>query len=260
MTFPLAIQPAMLPVHPPTHQSAAAPRSILVVEDEPKLADLLCVYLRAGGYAPHVVGDGAQALLTFAELAPAVVLLDLNLPGLDGMEVCRALRVRSDVPILMLTARVDEIDRLLGLEIGADDYLCKPYSPREVVARVRALLRRSEGRLAIGTGASARTAIGGFMLDTDSLRAWWQDLALPLTPVEFRLLRTLLQPPGRALSRAQLLDAIHADFRDISDRAVDSHVKNLRRKLQAALPEHECISTVYGMGYRFDLPPNDQAS
>jgi two-component system response regulator BaeR len=154
---------------------------------------------------------------------------------------------------------VDEIDRLLGLEIGADDYLCKPYSPREVVARVRALLRRSEGRLAIGGGGSPRTAVGGFMLDTDSLRAWWHDLALPLTPVEFRLLRTLLQPPGRAFSRAQLLDAIHADFRDISDRAVDSHVKNLRRKLQAALPQHECISTVYGMGYRFDLPPHDRS-
>lgn len=251
---------AMLPVPSLAPVPASAPRPVLVVEDEPKLADLLCVYLRAGGYAPHVAGDGAQALTMFAELAPAVVLLDLNLPGLDGMEVCRALRVHSDVPILMLTARVDEIDRLLGLEIGADDYLCKPYSPREVVARVRALLRRSGGMLAIGPGASsARLAVGGFLLDIDSLRAWWQDLALPVTPVEFRLLRTLLQPPGRALSRAQLLDAMHADFRDISDRAVDSHIKNLRRKLQTALPEHECISTVYGTGYRFDLPPNDQA-
>jgi two-component system response regulator BaeR len=232
------------------------PRPILVVEDEPKLAALLCDYLRASGYAPSAVADGLAALAAFAALAPAVVLLDLNLPGLDGLEVCRALRRQSDVPILMLTARVDEIDRLLGLEIGADDYLCKPYSPREVVARVRALLRRTEGRLTVAPGGATRTAVGGFVLDDAGLRAWWQDIALPLTPVEFRLLRTLLQPPGRVLARAQLLDAIHADFRDVSDRAVDSHVKNLRRKLQAALPRHECIATLYGVGYRFDLPPD----
>jgi two-component system response regulator BaeR len=236
--------------------------TILVVEDEPKLAALLCDYLRAGGFAPLAVGDGHAALAAHRSAKPAVVLLDLNLPGLDGLEVCRELRRDSAVPILMLTARVEEIDRLLGLEIGADDYLCKPYSPREVVARVRALLRRAEGRLPgmVPAPTAARLAVGGFVLDDDALRAWWHTLALPLTPVEYRLLRTLLQQPGRVFARAALLDAIHADFRDVSDRAIDSHVKNLRRKLQAVLPDHDCVETVYGVGYRFELPPAASAS
>jgi two-component system, OmpR family, response regulator BaeR len=229
-------------------------RPVLVVEDEPKLAAVLCDYLRANGFAPHAVADGPAALAVFPDLRPAAVLLDLNLPGLDGMEVCRALRRDSNVPILMLTARVDEIDRVLGLEIGADDYLCKPYSPREVVARVRAMLRRAEGALAGPRAALGRSTVGGFVLDESGLRAWWRDTALLLTPVEFRLLRTLLQHPGRVFARAGLLDAIYADFRDVSDRAIDSHVKNLRRKLQAALPEHDCITAVYGVGYRLDMP------
>jgi two-component system response regulator BaeR len=230
-----------------------------VVEDEPKLAALLCDYLRAHGFAPHAVADGPTALTLFAELQPAAVLLDLNLPGLDGVEVCRALRRHSNVPILMLSARVDEIDRVLGLEIGADDYLCKPYSPREVVARVRALLRRADGALASPRAAPGCRAVGGFMLDDGGLRAWWRDVALPLTPVEFQLLRTLLQPPGRVFARASLLDAIYTDFRDVSDRAVDSHVKNLRRKLQAAMSGHDCIAAVYGVGYRLDMPDDPDA-
>ena len=234
-------------------------RPVLVVEDEPKLAALLCDYLRAHGFAPHAVADGPTALTLFAELQPAAVLLDLNLPGLDGVEVCRALRRHSNVPILMLSARVDEIDRVLGLEIGADDYLCKPYSPREVVARVRALLRRADGALASPRAAPGCRAVGGFMLDDGGLRAWWRDVALPLTPVEFQLLRTLLQPPGRVFARASLLDAIYTDFRDVSDRAVDSHVKNLRRKLQAAMSGHDCIAAVYGVGYRLDMPNDPDA-
>ncbi len=154
----------------------------------------------------------------------------------------------------MLTARVDEIDRILGLEIGADDYLCKPYSPREVVARVRALLRRADGHWP-GARADGRQLVGGFALDEGGVRASWNQVPLSLTPVEFRLLSTLLNPSGRVLARAQLLDAIHDDFRDVSDRAIDSHVKNLRRKLHAVCPGHECIAAVYGVGYRFDLPP-----
>lgn len=225
---------------------------VLVVEDEDKLAALLCDYLRAAGYQPCVAGDGPAALRAFAAEPPAAVLLDLNLPGLDGMEVCRQIRRESAVPILMLTARVDEIDRIVGLEIGADDYLCKPYSPREVVARVRALLRRSQGRLAGLAAPGVERA--GFVLDDAGQRAWWHGQVLPLTPIEWRLLRTLLQQPGRAYARAQLLDAIHADFRDVSDRAVDSHVKNLRRKLQAAVPGPDCIVSVYGVGYRLDPP------
>jgi two-component system response regulator BaeR len=230
-----------------------ASRVILVVEDEPKLAALLCDYLRAAGFEPIVAADGPAALALFASTVPGVVLLDLNLPGLDGVEVCKAMRQGSTVPILMLTARADEIDRIIGLEVGADDYLCKPYSPREVVARVRALLRRSVGRLS-AAAPMARVAVGGFWLDDAGQRAWWGEHSLPLTPIEWRLLRTLLQQPGRVFARAQLLDAIHADFRDVSDRAVDSHVKNLRRKLQAVQPGPECIATVYGVGYRLDLP------
>ncbi|MGY0195510.1 response regulator [Leptothrix sp. BB-4] len=226
---------------------------VLVVEDEAKLAAVLCDYLRAAGYEPRVAADGPSALLAFASEAPAAVLLDLNLPGLDGIEVCRQIRRDSAVPILMLTARVDEIDRIVGLEIGADDYLCKPYSPREVVARVRALLRRSQGRLA-GLSGAAGLEVGGFSLDDAGQRAGWRGQVLPLTPIEWRLLRTLLQPPGRVCSRAQLLDAIHVDFRNVSDRAVDSHVKNLRRKLQASVPGPDCIASVYGVGYRLDLP------
>jgi two-component system response regulator BaeR len=234
-------------------------RLVLVVEDEDKLAALLSDYLRAAGYEPRVAVDGPLALQAFAAEPPAAVLLDLNLPGLDGMEVCRQIRrgtgPSAAVPILMLTARADEIDRIIGLEIGADDYLCKPYSPREVVARVRALLRRSQGRLAFG-GGSPHLEVGGFAADDGGQRAWWQGQALPLTPIEWRLLRTLLQQPGRVFARAQLLDAIHADFRDVSDRAVDSHVKNLRRKLQAVVPGPDCIASVYGVGYRLDLPPS----
>ncbi len=232
------------------------PRTVLVVEDEEKLAAVLVDYLRANGYAPQVAADGPSALAAFAATAPAVVLLDLNLPGLDGLEVCRSIRRDSAVPILMLTARADEIDRVIGLEIGADDYLCKPYSPREVVARVRALLRRAEGRLP-GAAQAPRALGGGFAVDDHGQRAWWRDQTLPLTPIEWRLLRTFLQQPGRVFARTQLLDAIHADFRDVSDRAVDSHVKNLRRKLQAVVPGHESIATVYGTGYRLELPPAD---
>ncbi|MFN9506829.1 MAG: response regulator [Rubrivivax sp.] len=239
-----------------------ADRRVLVVEDETKLAALLCDYLRAAGYDPRVADDGLAALQAFQEHPPAAVLLDLNLPGLDGMEVCRRQRRDSDVPILMLTARADEIDRIVGLEIGADDYLCKPYSPREVVARVGALLRRSQGRLAGAAGVAgapptARLEVGGFALDDAGQRAWWQGQALPLTPIEWRLLRTLLQQPGRVFARAQLLDAIHADFRDVSDRAVDSHVKNLRRKLHAAMAGPDGIVSVYGVGYRLDVPDSD---
>ena len=234
-------------------------RPVLVVEDEPKLAALLCDYLSAGGFEPQVAADGPAALVAFAAQAPAVVLLDLNLPGIDGLELCRRLRRDSAVPILMLSARADEIDRVLGLETGADDYLCKPYSPREVVARVRALLRRADGRLPGPGPGIARQALGQFLLDEAGQRAWWREQVLGLTPVEFRLLRALLLAPARVLTRARLQQASHADLRDVSDRAIDSHIKNLRRKLQAALqaeaPGHDCISTVYGSGYRFAHPP-----
>jgi two-component system, OmpR family, response regulator BaeR len=228
---------------------------ILIVEDEPKLAALVRDYLQAAGYRSEWLADGRQALERLKSghntpNQPAAVLLDVMLPGLDGLEVCRAVRMFSDVPILINSARVEELDRLLGLELGADDYVCKPFSPRELVARVKALLRRAQGRLAPATLVPAG---GGFAVDEAGQRVVWREQALSLTPVEFRLLRQLLQQPGRVFERSQLLDLIHEDFRDVSDRVVDSHIKNIRRKLAALEPAQECIASVYGVGYRLDL-------
>jgi two-component system response regulator BaeR len=217
--------------------SADSRRRILVVEDDPKIARLLVDYLGR---------DGQLALTHIERATPALIVLDLMLPGLDGMSLCRAVRRFSDVPIIMVTARVDEVDRLLGLEIGADDYVCKPFSPREVVARVRALLRRADGLL-------SRTQ-QDWQVDEVGYRISWQCQWLPLTPVEFRVLRLLLTRPGRVFSRAQLLDTIHEEMRDVSDRAIDSHIKNLRRKIQAVEPAFDSIVSVYGVGYRFDAP------
>jgi two-component system response regulator BaeR len=233
-----------------------AARRILVVEDEPKLAAVLCDYLNAAGFASEWLADGRLALQRVQDAtlpAPAAMLLDLMLPGLDGLELCRAVRAFSDLPIVIISARVDELDRLLGLELGADDYVCKPFSPREVVARVRALLRRADGRLApVAQQVAAPTLIGGFSVDEAGQRLAWQGQVLQLTPVEYRLLRLLLSQPGRVFERSRLLDLIHEDFRDVSDRVVDSHVKNIRRKLAALQPPQDCISAVYGVGYRFD--------
>lgn len=222
------------------------PRHVLVVEDDAKIAQLLLDYLRSDGFAASAVADGNLALAQIERTPPAVVILDLMLPGLDGIGVCRAVRQFSDVPILMLTARVDEVDRLLGLDTGADDYVCKPFSPREIVARVKALVRRSDGRVSVSPQA--------WVVDDAGLRISWRGQWLSLTPLEFRMLRLLLSRPGRVFARAQLLDSVHADLRDVSDRAIDSHVKNLRRKIEAAEPGSNCIASVYGVGYRFDTP------
>ena len=225
---------------------AGEPRSVLVVEDDAKIAALVVDYLVANGFTAEHVADGREVVARVKASTPAAVILDLMLPGMDGMEVCKALRRFSSVPILMLTARVDEIDRLLGLELGADDYVCKPFSPREVIARVKALVRRAEGRVA------GEPLEGGFVVDETAQRVRIGDRALPLTPVEFRLLKVLISQPGRVYSRDQLLDTIHEDFRDVSDRAVDSHIKNIRRKIAAASPGLDCIQSVYGVGYRFE--------
>ena len=222
------------------------PRQVLVVEDDAKIAQLLLDYLRSAGFAASAIADGQLALAQIERTPPSVIILDLMLPGLDGISVCRAVRQFSDVPILMLTARVDEVDRLLGLDSGADDYVCKPFSPREIVARVRALVRRSDGRVSASPQA--------WVVDEAGLRISWRGQWLPLTPLEFRMLRLLLSRPGRVFARAQLLDSVHADLRDVSDRAIDSHVKNLRRKIEAAEPGSNCIASVYGVGYRFDAP------
>ncbi len=240
----------------PVSLTAPTLRRVLVVEDDPKIAQLVHDYLRFDGFAPEIVADGHQALQAALQAPPSALVLDLNLPGMDGLEICRQLRAAGDpaaaeVPILMLTARVDELDRLLGLDTGADDYVCKPFSPRELVARVRALVRRAEGRPGTAAGAAAAEP---WLVDDEGGRIAWRGQWLPLTPLEFRMLRLLLSRAGRVFSRAQLLDCVHLELRDVSDRAIDSHVKNLRKKLAAADPGCDCIASVYGVGYRFDPP------
>ena len=220
-------------------------RPILIVEDEPQLAGLLADYLRAAGFEPHCLADGTEVVPWVREREPALILLDLMLPGEDGMSVCRHLRAFSDVPIVMVTARVEEIDRLLGLELGADDYICKPFSPREVVARVKAILRRT-------TAGEAPAEGRGLVIHEDEYRAVLDGHELDLTPVEFRLLATLASRPGRVFSRAQLLDRLYDDHRVVTDRTVDTHVKNVRRKMAAMRGDEETIRSVYGVGYRLE--------
>ena len=218
---------------------------ILIVEDEAKLAELLTLYLEREGFASHHIHDGAQVLPWLELHNPQLILLDLNLPNLDGLTLCKEIRQQSQVPILMTTARVDEIDRLLGLELGADDYICKPYSPREVVARVKAVLRR----LAPTPTASQPQLLE---LDEERLLAKLQGQPLALTLIEFQLLKLMASQPGRVFSREQLMDLIYPDHRVVSDRTIDSHVKKLRQKLKAAAPNQEFIQSVYGAGYKFE--------
>ena len=243
---------------------SSSPDLILVVEDEPRLARLVADYLAAAGYDTRIVDNGLDVMPAVRERAPALVLLDLMLPGQDGLAVCRELRAHGDTPVIMLTARVEEVDRLIGLESGADDYICKPFSPREVVARVRTVLRRwravppSAGGAALPAAlleepAAARPA-ARLQIDLDSHRARFDGQALDLTPVELRLLAALAVAPGRVFSRDQLLDRLHDDQRALSDRTVDSHVKNLRRKLEQVSPGVEPIRSVYGVGFSLDLP------
>jgi two-component system response regulator BaeR len=220
---------------------------IFIVEDEPELAALVADYALAAGYRPTVFGDGALALEAIRRQPPALVVLDLMLPGLDGLSVCREVRAFSTVPVVMVTARVEEIDRLLGLELGADDYLCKPFSPRELMARIKAILRRA--------GPACVPAAPAIEVDTAARRIRIHGRPLELTPTEYGILAALARRPGQVFSRAQLLDAAREGNAslDVADRAIDSHVKNLRRKLDAALPGVEAIHAIYGLGYRFDL-------
>jgi two-component system response regulator BaeR len=216
---------------------------IYIVEDEPELATLVADYALAAGFAPTVFGDGAQALAAIRARLPALVVLDLMLPGLDGLSVCQAVRAFCSVPIVMVTARVEEIDRLLGLEAGADDYVCKPFSPRELMARIRAILRRAgaapAGQPVLVLEAARRIAIHGKTLE--------------LTPTEFAILAAMARRRGQVFSRAQLLDCARSDNADVLDRAIDSHIKNLRRKIDAVAPGVDAIHSIYGLGYRFDL-------
>ncbi|WP_077001049.1 response regulator [Variovorax sp. KK3] len=220
---------------------------ILIVEDEADIASVLQDYLRHAGHETEHVADGRAALARMLEAPPDLTLLDIMLPGLDGLSVLRQARAHTAHPVILLTARIEEVDRLLGLELGADDYVCKPFSPREVVARVRAVLRRVENKPA-ARGAEALT------LDEAHWRATLSGTPLNLTRREFRLLQTMSRHPGRIFSRARLLELAYDDDADVSERAVDSHIKNLRRKLSTASPAHDWIRSVYGVGFAFEPP------
>jgi len=222
-------------------------KTILVVDDEPRIAEIARDYLERAGFHVMVAGTGPDALAAARTRAPDLIVLDLGLPHLDGLDVTRALRKQSNVPIIMLTARVDERDKLTGLEIGADDYITKPFSPRELVARVRAVFRR------IDVANDPRDVIraGEITLDRGTLRASVGSRAIAVTPTEFELLATLARQPGRVFTRAQLLDAIRGADTESFDRAVDAHVKNLRRKIEPDPRRPRYLLTVHGVGYKF---------
>ena len=221
---------------------------ILVVDDEPKIVKLARDYLERSGFSVTTAATGPTALAIARADKPELIVLDLNLPGMDGLDVCRRLRRESDVPIIMLTARIDETDRLIGLELGADDYIVKPFSPRELVARVRAGLRRAQG----GVHPPGMLRAGALEIDLNGHRATLDGEPLHLTRIEFKLLAFLAQHPGQAFSRQRLLEHLHGHTHDGFDRSVDAHVKNLRRKIEPDLSEPTYILTVYGIGYRFN--------
>lgn len=227
--------------------TTSAGRTILVVEDEIKIAELLADYFRKAEFDVHQLHTGAGVVEWVTRHSPTLVLLDVMLPEVDGLSICRDLRRSSSVPIMLVTARVEELDRLLGLDLGADDYICKPFSPREVVARARAVLRRGERLL----NREDDSVYAGIRIDPQGYRAWLGEAVLDLTPVEFRLLQTLLRHPGRVFSRADLVGSVYLDHRVVTDRTVDTHVKNLRRKLsEADASGADLIESVYGVGYR----------
>ena len=229
------------------------PVQIMIVEDEPKLDQLLVDYLQAAGYATRWLTNGNEVVPTVHQHPPALILLDLMLPGADGLTVCRELRRFSDVPIVMVTAKIEEIDRLLGLEIGADDYVAKPFSPREVSARVRTILRRLHKQQRLQQ--SAPYHFGAFALDEDAATISYHQRPLSLTRYEYLLLKTLLLAPGRVFSRQQLMESVWAQAEESLDRTVDTHIKTLRAKLRAVEPGEPPIHTHRGLGYSVSRQP-----
>lgn len=225
-------------------------QTIVIVEDEQKIADILIEYLKSHGYQTKHFSSGSGVLDWLKSHNAHCVLLDVMLPDSerfgDGLELCRQIRSFSQVPIMMVTARIEELDRILGLELGADDYICKPFSPREVVARVKALLRRANHQ------QEPKKPVA-WQLDSERYQVHYEGKDADLSAVEFEILQTLSQHPGRIFSRAQLIDNIYHDNRVVSDRTIDSHIKKLRQKLAAAFGDNEWIQSVYGVGYRFIL-------
>lgn len=221
--------------------------SVLIVDDEAQIAGIARDYLTRAGFHVTVVADGAAGLEMARQTRPDLVVLDLGLPRLDGLEVARALRRESDVPIIMLTARVDEGDRLRGFEIGADDYMTKPFSPRELVARVSSVLKRAR----YDPARAGTFTVGDLAIDATRMRIERDGKALDLTPTEFQLLAALARHPGRIFTRAQLLDAVRGTEVDAFERAIDAHVKNVRRKIERDPHTPRYVLTVYGIGYKF---------
>ncbi len=229
-----------------------AVRTVLVVDDEPEIARLVRDYLERAGFAVVTAADGEEALRQARRRRPDLVILDLGLPGTDGLDIARALRRDGEVPIIMLTARTEESDRIAGLELGADDYVTKPFSPREMVARVRAVLRRTDGA---SGGAEVLHVGDAITLDIGRMSATVDGRGVDLTATEFHLLAHMARQPGRVFTRAQLLDAVHGVAVESYERAIDAHVKNLRRKIEAdpRAPRH--LQTVFGVGYRLAGEP-----
>lgn len=236
-------------VRRPVAPDVTQPRNILIVDDDAPTSALLSDFLQSQGFATTVVMNGLHVEPEVRRSGPSLVLLDVTLPGMDGIDVCHQVRRFSAVPIIMMSARTEEIDRTLGLEVGADDYVCKPYSFREMAARIKAQLRRAEGRV------SAGSLRHGFRIDESGRRIACDEEWLSLTTQEYRVLRKLLSRPGYVFSRDELLGSADKMDRCVSDRAVDSHVKNLRRKIEAVRPQGASIVSIYGVGYRFDPEP-----
>jgi len=222
-------------------------KTILIVEDEPSLACVLSEYFVQSGFQTHIIADGLEVIDWVKRHQPDLLILDLMLPQRNGLDIYRELRTFSQVPVVMATARVDEIDRLLGLELGADDYICKPYSPREVVIRVKNILRRSTEE------HSVLQRYGGLNIDDQKMQVSLDHKEIILTPAEFRLLSFFNKHPEQVFSREQLMTQIYSDSRIVTDRTIDSHIKNLRRKLQDVSPQSECIKSIYGVGYKLAL-------
>jgi two-component system, OmpR family, response regulator BaeR len=225
-------------------------KMVLIVEDEQKLARLLADYLKQSHYQTHCISHGDEVIDWVTAHHPSVILLDLTLPGKDGLTLCREIRQFSKIPILMVTARVDEIDRLLGLELGADDYICKPFSPREVVARVKAVLRRT-----VDNPPGAAMAL---TLDDNRFQATFHNQTMEFTHIEYQLLKLLASEPGRIFSRDQLMSTMYNDHRVVSDRTIDSHIKKIRKTFNRLFPDKQFIHSVYSVGYRFEIGEEEQ--
>jgi two-component system response regulator BaeR len=223
---------------------------VLIVEDEVKIRDLLCDYMEAAGFRVSSLERGDAVIPFIRNNFQDVILLDIMLPGMDGMEVCRGIRTFSNVPILLITSRVEEIDRVLGLELGADDYICKPFSPREVVARVKAILRRMQPEQ-----GEKVLRVGAFELDEETHQVMVYDRELKLTPIEFGLMKVMLSRPNRVFPRSELINFVQGYDFEGYDRTVDTHIKNLRKKIAVVLVDEEVIMSVYGVGYKLRISP-----